>query len=148
MSEKNSTQTVRGHVLALPGKVDVQRIEDKMSPGIPDMNVCWNGIEFWLEGKFIKDLPARDDTLVRFGSKDEPRLAHQANWLENRQRAGGKCFVWIRVRDDGWYFWRDDFRRLVNGVPKHWFTEATRYGSAKEMVAAIGDLVRQLELEL
>lgn len=141
MSEQNATQTVRTHVLALPGNVHVQRIEDKLSPGVPDMNVCWEDIEFWLEGKFVKELPKRDDTLVRFGPKGDMRLVQQANWLRQRQLAGGRVFWWVRVADVGWYLFRSRFHFLHDGIEKQLMLREHCFASAKDMVQAIaGDL--------
>ena len=79
MSESNATKTLRTHLQT--AGAHCQRFEDKLTPGIPDTGVGLHGVYSFLEGKFIKALPARDSTLVRFGSAGEPRLAHQCNWL-------------------------------------------------------------------
>ena len=139
MSESTATQTLRSHLKALGAHV--QRIEDKLTPGIPDTNACLNGVEVWLEGKFLKDLPARPDTLVRFGNKGEDRLIHQYNWLTARQKAGGHAFWWVRVRDGGWYLFDRNFNWLKDGVEKRVFLAQPAFPSAK---ALIDDIVRRL----
>jgi len=132
MTETTATQTLRSHLKALGAHV--QRIEDKLTPGIPDTNACLNGVEIWLEGKFLKDLPARSDTLVRFGNKGEDRLVHQCNWLTARDRAGGRAFWWVRVRDGGWYLFEDKFNWLKDGVRKDIFLQQPSFTSAKLLV--------------
>lgn len=138
MGETSATKTLRAHLVA--HGAHVQRIEDKLTPGIPDTNVCLRGVEMWLEGKFLKDLPARDDTLIRFGAKGEPRLIHQANWLDARRKAGGLTFWWVRVRDGGWYLFDSHFSWLKDGVSKSTFLTEEAFASAKAMTDAIADL--------
>ena len=135
MSESNATRTLRTHLQA--GGAHCQRFEDKMTPGIPDTGVGQEGVYAFLEGKFIKALPTRDKTLVRFGSKDEPRLAHQKNWLTAHDKAGGLAMWWVRVRDGGWYLFTDRYTWLVDGIPKDVLLQEENLGSAKNMAARI-----------
>lgn len=139
MSEHSATNTLRQHLKAQGAHV--QRFEDKLSPGIPDTMACLNGYPIFLEGKFIKALPARDDTLVRFGSTGEARLAHQRNWLRAHRDAGGLALLWVQVRDKGWYLFETEFDILVDGIPKKDLLAREDLGSAKAMVARLNDLV-------
>lgn len=139
MSETSATRTLRTHLQA--DGAHCQRFEDKLSPGIPDTMACINGLTIFLEGKFLKDLPVKDTTLIRFGSSGEPRLAHQRNWLVAHRKAGGLAFWWVRVRDGGWYLFEDKFNWLVDGVPKKIFLEQENLGSAKAMAARLNALV-------
>ena len=59
------------------------RIENKVGPGIPDVNGCYKGIEFWLELKVIKGNSLR---LSKF----------QKAWIYERLRVGGNVFVLAR----------------------------------------------------
>ena len=59
------------------------RIENKVGPGIPDVNGCYKGIEFWLELKVIKGNSLQ---LSKF----------QKAWIYERTRVGGKVFVLAR----------------------------------------------------
>jgi hypothetical protein len=135
MSESSATATLRAHLKASGSHV--QRFEDKLSPGIPDTMAVISGFPVFLEGKFVKDLPVRDDTLVRFGAKGEPRLTHQRNWLVAHRKAGGLSFWWIRVRDGGWYLFEDKFDWIVDGVPKKVLLAQEDLGSAKAMVVRL-----------
>lgn len=139
MSESNATKTLRTHLVS--GGAHIQRFEDKLTPGIPDTGCGKHGVYAFLEGKFIKDLPARDKTLIRFGSAGEPRLAHQCNWLTAHAKAGGLAFWWVRVRDGGWYLFTDRFTLLRDGFRKDLFLEEHNWGSAKAMAEQINELM-------
>lgn len=77
-------------------RIAIQRIEDKLTPGVADMNVCLGGREFWLEGKHIKALPTRASTPVKL---DHPLQPEQRNWLLTRQVAETKRLL-ISLRKD------------------------------------------------
>lgn len=141
MSETSATRTLRTHLVA--NGFHTQRFEDKLSPGIPDTGTGGHGVFAFLEGKFLKQLPAREATLVRFGSKDEPRLAHQCNWLTAHDKAGGLAMWWVRVRDGGWYLFTDRYTWLRDGVPRNVLEQEHNWGSAKAMVAQIDKLMKE-----
>lgn len=65
---------------ALPD-VHWQRIEG--SPGVPDINGCWAGADFWIEGKVL-----RAGHKIRF----QPG---QVGWLLRRAFSRGRCFVLV-----------------------------------------------------
>lgn len=79
-SERNVYRTLLDH---LPGHV--QRFEDRYQPGLPDLNVCYQGVETWVEVKV-------DKFKLRPG---------QALWMKKRQAAGGRCKVVVRTKG-GW----------------------------------------------
>lgn len=56
------------------------RIESSTINGIPDVNACIEGNEFWFE------LKSNDD-------KNYGISKYQINWIIKRQRAGGKAFI-------------------------------------------------------
>ena len=141
MSETNATRTLRTHLTS--AGAHCTRFEDKLSPGIPDTGVGLCGVYAFLEGKFIKELPARDKTLVRFGSAGEPRLAHQCNWLTAHDKAGGLAFWWVRVRDAGWYLFTDRYTLLRDGFRKDLFLQEHDWGSAKAMAVQIEKLMTE-----
>jgi hypothetical protein len=39
----------------LPRDCHVVRMETHMSPGVPDLNICWRGREYWMELKVSKE---------------------------------------------------------------------------------------------
>lgn len=51
--------------------------------GVPDLNGCKSGVEFWIECKQTKT--------------DRVKLRpEQVGWIEKRMRNGGRCFVAVR----------------------------------------------------
>jgi hypothetical protein len=65
----------------IPG--DVVRIENTVSNGFPDVNICLNGIETWLELKVFEDF---------FKVRKEQNV-----WGRRRSNAGGRVFVVIEI---------------------------------------------------
>jgi hypothetical protein len=59
----------------------IQRIETSTGSGIPDMNICWHGREFWAESKVAT--PGGNVLLRPF----------QWAWLKRRQSHGGKSVI-------------------------------------------------------
>jgi hypothetical protein len=93
-----------------------QRIEDLISSGIPDHNLCVQGREYWLELKSLTHWPVRDSTPVRF----ERYTLEQRDWLRNRWRAGGRSFLVLRVATPGLVLaWNGDVAHSgVEGLPR------------------------------
>jgi hypothetical protein len=78
-------------------------------PGVPDLNGCHQGVEFWIECKATKGWAV---TL----------RPEQIGWLERRCRVGGRTFIAVRRRcsagtrrraaDEVWLYWGVHARRL------------------------------------
>lgn len=66
----------------LPGHVE--RVENAIAKGTPDVNLCFEGREIWLELKVLDDKGRLH--------KDDPR-PEQLIWHMKRQTFGGSCFV-------------------------------------------------------
>src|SRR5215213_7651185 len=78
-------------------QVHFQRIETGgTGRGVPDLNGCWGGTEFWIENKHTAGWCVPRDKM----------RAEQVGWLERRARAGGRVFLAVRQtgrrRDDLW----------------------------------------------
>lgn len=64
------------------GQVDYSRIESPSTPGIPDINYCIKGREFWIECK------------VKHKDQSRNQLKpNQKAWHKRRTLAGGNVFV-------------------------------------------------------
>lgn len=73
----------------LPEKCDYQRIETGgTGRGIPDVNLCWRGIEIWVELKVVS-------------GKKINITAEQCAWHYRRVRSGGRTFIVARDKVDG-----------------------------------------------
>jgi penicillin-binding protein-related factor A (putative recombinase) len=92
--------------------------------GIPDLNGCFDGVEFWVECKLAR------------GWKVVIRPS-QIAWMSRRIRSGGICFIAARRKtksaDEFWLFHGRDIQILrthglqrltpivaANGGPTHW----------------------------
>lgn len=72
-----------------PAEWHVVRIENVLGRGIPDLNICTEGVEFWVECKADS---------AGFYVRPE-----QWAWMSRRIASGGHCFVLLR-RDIEWKF--------------------------------------------
>jgi hypothetical protein len=71
----------------------LQRHEDRISAGVPDVSYSGWGTGGWLELKVLKRWPARKMTPVKIGLTKE-----QALWLRQCGKHGnGNCFILLRV---------------------------------------------------
>lgn len=96
MSEQTAYQRFRKYVIRHPDRID--RMENLIAAGTPDVNVCMEGVESWIEIKQPTE-PKRADTPL-FGSSH--RLSQdQMNWIKRQVSAKGRVFVLI-VTDKRW----------------------------------------------
>jgi len=72
------------------GGAKVQRVEDKLSEGIPDINIAFAGEETWIELKEIK-WPQREDTPIKI-----PLRRQQVRWIRERTEVGRIIFIAAR----------------------------------------------------
>jgi len=90
----------------------VQRIEDSIARGVPDIFAVLDGQAFWIEAKYRERWPARASTKVRVGLRPE-----QVIWLMDCWDAGGWCYVVLRVgRSETLWFRGADARRIADGM--------------------------------
>lgn len=59
---------------------DICRIENVAGNGLPDLNICYNGIEIWVELKALN----HNKVLLR---------PEQYAWAKRRANHGGSCYV-------------------------------------------------------
>ena len=111
-------QLIRKHI----PQADWQAIESGTTGGgIPDLNGCFDGVEFWIECK------------ATAGWRVKIRPA-QVAWTERRMRHGGRVFLAVlRARKELWLFPADSMRALcqcrVDQVPAlgHWSGGPSRW---------------------
>lgn len=101
MTEASVTQGLLSHLKqALPGAV-IFKLSDRLTKGVPDISVAWNGYTTWLEVK-----------LLRRGESLESRLLDPGDSLQRvrmkqlHQQSGGRA--WYVVYDS-----RDTRRKRV-----------------------------------
>lgn len=97
---------------------DYQRHEDRYSEGIPDFSYALEGVNGWIETKYVKSFPS--------DPKRELILHHftpsQVNWLRKRGSYGGHCFVFIQVGKEYFLFSSYYARTLRHGANREFYT--------------------------
>jgi hypothetical protein len=68
----------------------VQRIENAVASGTPDVEGCIGGRSFWVELKVAYEQPTRGTVRVK-------TTVHQVYWATKRRRVGGLSWYLIRV---------------------------------------------------
>lgn len=70
----------------------LDRVENVVLVGMPDVNGCFDGIEFWIEVKCPKEPKKRTTPL--FGSNHK-LSQDQKNWIKRQLLSGGLAYVYI-----------------------------------------------------
>lgn len=78
-------------------RVHWQRIETVTSAGVPDVNGCLDGVEFWIELKVLTGTRK-----LRFQHDLKPT---QVAWLTKRWMNGGKTFIMAICPEDNLWVW-------------------------------------------
>lgn len=78
---------------------DLQRIENSLGYGYPDVSYCLKGLEGHFELKWLTELPKRDSTIV----KVEHYTSHQAAWLRRRWEAQGNVGILLKAGREYFY---------------------------------------------
>lgn len=86
----NKPETIFWHWLKLhlPSKTHIQRIETNVNRGVPDLNICFDGKEHWIELKVTKT----NRTVTRLRKE-------QFAWMYKRMLAGSRTSVLCRCLD-------------------------------------------------
>lgn len=98
MSEKNAYKTFYDGIKQFGPRDRIERIENGVGVGAPDINFCIEAKEGWLELKSPKE-PLRATTPL-FGSNH--RVSQdQKNWFLRQYQAGGFC-AFLIMTDKRW----------------------------------------------
>lgn len=108
MSESADYQNLLRHFNRRHGRVD--RVENFLVPGMPDINLCCAGVESWIEQKGPWE-PVRKRTPL-FGS-NHPVSQDQKNWFLKQVQAGGKCWFLITT-NKRWMLIHGKFGETIN----------------------------------
>ena len=93
--------------------VHVSRVENLTEDGMPDVNGCHEGCEFWIELKQLDEWPKRKSTKVKVGMRES-----QLRWIAARGKAGGNVHVLAQVADMYLLFWWKSVGRLYEGMTR------------------------------
>ena len=70
----------------------MERVENSVGSGLPDVIGCYRAVPFFLELKFCKKAPVRLTTKVRFEVR-----ASQWSWHDSWHKAGGSSWFLIQI---------------------------------------------------
>jgi len=111
MSEKTQYKTFKDKVIEPTDRCD--RVENVLLNGMPDISLCINGVEIWIELKQPTE-PKRETT--KLFSNNHKISLEQRNWHLSQKNAGGKCFFLIETCN----FWF-----LVDGIDAELINDCT-----------------------
>jgi hypothetical protein len=92
MSEKNAYKNFHAHIMRGADRID--RMENAIGEGMPDINYCIEGVEGWIEIK--SPIEPKRATTALFGSNHRISQA-QMNWFLRQRRAQGVAFLLIET---------------------------------------------------
>ena len=92
MNEVSAYRWLRNEVAVARLGDRLDRLENLVGAGMPDVNGCFNGSEFWIEVKAPTE-PKRASTPL-FGSNHK-LSQEQKNWIKRQQMANGRVHIFI-----------------------------------------------------
>ena len=87
MTESYLWQQLRGSRPFSEADIDLNRVENSVGNGAPDVEGCWLGKQVWIELKIFK------------GNRVHFRYS-QRTWIKRREKAGGHCYVLARKNNE------------------------------------------------
>jgi hypothetical protein len=116
-------------------RLDPRRVENVVGPGHPDVNYAGGDIEL----KAMEAFPKRDATLVKV-----PKFTgEQAGWLYQRQQAGARAWLLVRVKDEWFLFNGIGAMQVYQGLSQfHWRQRATLSGRMRDIRPRLLDALR------
>lgn len=117
----------------------IERIENMISSGMPDVTYCLRGVEGFIELKEISDWPARPETPIH--------LPHytpsQRNWHRARLQRGGRVYVLMGIGGKEWQLYHAGWAltRLGKDATR---TDCTRAALAKGVGRFPGESIAEV----
>lgn len=114
--------------------------EDALNTGIPDLSYSGGGVNGWIELKWLEDWPKRATTIVRIPHYTK----EQRHFLLTRGRAGGRCWLLLRVGRGHWLF-DHEAAQNVGSQPREWFYAVSKgIGSCADTRIDFEQLTKEL----
>lgn len=112
--------------------LDYCRLEDKSSPGIPDLNIHSTNFncDLWVEMKYLIE-PKNLNSMVRIGLRKEQYI-----WLRRALHHGRSVFLLARI-GTRWFLWTDEVSFLMARDSVAWkdiFKKARIYSNPADLV--------------
>lgn len=94
----------------LPPEIRLERIENIVAAGTPDIHAICRGLTTWMELKAIADIPVRPDTQL-LDANHKPSI-EQRNWHLDYARCGGRSLIVVGISS-----------KIVIGIESKWIRE-------------------------
>jgi hypothetical protein len=124
MSEAKSYEKIRKYLPEQGDRID--RIENLMVMGMPDINGCIWGNEFWMELKSPVEPKRASSTM--FASNHKLSIDQQ-NWFLRQRSASGQAYVIIHT-DKRWYLIDGEHADIINKASVELLTALTLWNTA------------------
>ncbi len=125
MAESTDYKTFKKNVPNARDRLD--RVENRVVSGMPDINFCGDDVECWIEQKSPKE-PKRATTKL-FGSNHK-LSQDQKNWFKRQVDAGGLCYVMIST-DKRWMLIGGEHADAVNELTVSQLMEISLWNTTK-----------------
>jgi hypothetical protein len=142
-SEASLWTNLRAKLTALYAGIDVMRVENTTQDGTPDVNMCFEGDEVWVELKHVHAFPKRETTTV--GKKEWIRRA-QVDWAYARTKSGGTVFLLVQVEREYFLFTGSQIPALYVGQVREWWVQHS-LGQSNSLNADLLDLLFSCDSE-
>lgn len=124
MKESGLYQRIRRQIIAAFPLARIDRVENGLVDGMPDVNACMAGKDIWMELKHLEKWPARATTPVlgRRGLRPE-----QINWHIRQHAAGGISFIVMGVGHETWITDNKYARDINDWTKEDWEREGAPF---------------------
>lgn len=125
MAESNDYKVLKANLPA--GRDRLDRVENVVVNGMPDINFCTAGVECWIEQKSPKE-PVRATTKL-FGSNHKVSQ-DQMNWFMRQMKAEGNAYFLI-VTDRRWMLIGGEHADKINNMTVQELLEISLWTTSK-----------------
>lgn len=138
MSEQTAYRTLKSH---FPPSSYIERIENVLGAGFPDVIYTLNGVTGFIEIKSPKE--PKKNTTPLFGSNHK-LSQEQLNWFQTQERAGGRSFIFIAT-DKRWLILPGRVADLVNAATVIDIKEMSTWHKTRGSRDGWSDMLKELQ---
>jgi len=105
----------KGLMQASNNRIFLERHENSLNSGTPDVHYCLNAVSGWIELKYLPDYPVHADTLIHLRHFND----FQRLWLQRYYQAGGNAWLILRIKKDVYMIYGDPIQTLTSFSREH-----------------------------
>lgn len=137
MAESSDYKTLKRNMPYPRDRLD--RVENAVVTGMPDINFCSGDVECWIEQKSPKE-PVRSTTRL-FGSNHKVSQ-EQMNWFKRQMTAGGNAYF-IIATDKRWMLIGGEHADKINDMTVQELLDIALWSTGKPVRREQWELLRQ-----